>query len=200
MAAISSIISKSLKLKMSDVPFLIINDRFHIDAPNILYFEYSGLAIPSISYAPNCTRSKLDLVFWAIYCSLTWFRKISQLLQALRHSRISLVIVQLCRSIFILQQGIVGHDIINGGLCDKPVVVEDLRLGIYYLTKYPCILNVLFCFCRPINVTQRWNRPLTGEMAKKEITEYLSTLLTTRECGKQENRTKFGGFKVSKTR
>ncbi|KAL7149617.1 hypothetical protein ABFS83_05G053300 [Erythranthe nasuta] len=114
-----------------------------IDAPNILYFEYRGNFIPSISFVTICRewKSKIDLY----ECSLSLL-KLDELLKSLSQSEISLMI----DNTDIIRENIPVQD--NG--YNKPgVVVESLNLNCGCgLSSFSSILNDVFCICRPRNI------------------------------------------------
>ncbi|KAL7110881.1 hypothetical protein ACP275_05G053700 [Erythranthe tilingii] len=117
-------------------------DHSLIDAPNILYFEYRGNFIPSISFVTISRewKSKIDLY----ECSLSLL-KLDELLKSLSQSEISLMI----DNTDIIQENIPVQD--NG--YNKPVLVESLNLNCGCgLSSFSSILNDVFCICRPRNI------------------------------------------------
>ncbi|KAL8054653.1 hypothetical protein ABFX02_04G006300 [Erythranthe guttata] len=174
---------KSVTLKLS----YHTNYEICIDAPNLLYFGYTGSIIPSISFAPNCRTSNIRLVNSDGFCidALSWLLKISQLLQALCHSQISLYIHQTRRyidSICIPQPDL---------FVDKPVVVvKHLQMCYFEIYTISSALNGLLCICRPKRITQPGIRRhyLSKEIEEKKIKEYLRTILIARGSVSQEIR------------
>ncbi|KAL7110834.1 hypothetical protein ACP275_05G050800 [Erythranthe tilingii] len=158
------------------------------DAPNMEYFYYSGCFIPSISSAPNCRESYFKLFIWDddddVEDSQSWFPRLSKLLQALRHSEISLNIFH--HSVENIPH--VRHDVINGGDNNKPVAMEHLRLSSDHVRSLMPLLNGLFCICRPRNVDPKWLEvgPEYKESERKELSEFWFEIQEMRESGNRE--------------
>ncbi|XP_012849457.1 PREDICTED: probable FBD-associated F-box protein At1g32375 [Erythranthe guttata] len=158
----------------------------HIDAPNITSFEYLGVVIPSISFAPTSGRSNLELYMRDddVDDAQSWLLRLSKLLHALRKSEIHLDIAQLSRNYVHIQEDI----IINGGN-NEPVVVEHLQFSIGNLYSFPSVLNGLFCICRPRNITPSWfshESNSNKETELKKLGQFFRNIEKMRESGNQE--------------
>ncbi|EYU30204.1 hypothetical protein ABFS82_05G051700 [Erythranthe guttata] len=107
-----------------------------IDAPNILYFEYRGNCIPSISLVTNSRDWKSKI--YLCECPLSLL-KLNELLKSLSQSKIFLMIDN-------------PYLILDNGY-NKPVSVESLNLDCGCdLSYFSSFLNDVFCICRPRNI------------------------------------------------
>ncbi|KAL7149600.1 hypothetical protein ABFS83_05G052100 [Erythranthe nasuta] len=169
----------------------IVQSQLCIDAPNILYFQYSGSLIPSISFASASMVSNLSLYIRdddVEEDAQSWFLGLSKLLQGLRRSEISLSIFQFAtNNVHVVEDEILVQDIINGG--NKPVAVLCLELDIGHLSSFSSFLNGLFCICRPSYLIPRWvHGPWSKERKAKELDEFFCKIQKMKESGNEETR------------
>ncbi|KAL8053469.1 hypothetical protein ABFX02_05G073750 [Erythranthe guttata] len=160
-----------------------------IDTPNVESFDYWGPVIPSISCTPTSGRSNLRFHMRDddVDDARSWFLRLSKLLQALRHSEISLNIVHRSfEDVHIDEDNLVRDIIINGG--NKPVAVENLEFSIYFFSRFPYVLNGFFGICRPRNITPFWfwQRDWKREKLLKKLDDFICNIEKMKESGNRE--------------
>ncbi|KAL8052500.1 hypothetical protein ABFX02_05G008850 [Erythranthe guttata] len=131
---LSSTIFPCLKRLTISNCFGIEEIKLFINAPNILYFEYHGLKVPSISFAATSSKWKSEI--YLVYQGSSWLLKLNELLNSLSHSEISLAVDQYCR--------INGNVMVRENVHNRPIV-ESLRMG-------SDLVIVMFFICRPRNI------------------------------------------------
>ncbi|EYU45786.1 hypothetical protein MIMGU_mgv1a019214mg [Erythranthe guttata] len=127
-----------------------------IDAPNMECFDYTGLVVPYVSFAPTSGWSNIKLCITGhdVDGAPSWFHILSKFIHALRHSIICLKKFHCSpnnNNLHVLGQ---DDDVINVG--NRHVVVDDLTLKIGRSSSFTYLLNGLFCICRPRYVTPHW--------------------------------------------
>ncbi|EYU30253.1 hypothetical protein MIMGU_mgv1a022429mg [Erythranthe guttata] len=179
---------KSLALLYCDEPK---ESRIFIDAPNMLYFEYRGDFVPSVSFATNSVREWKSEIHVTYIITPTandggtslWFLKLDELLKSLSRSKISLSIYHKPRSIFkvdIIQEKInTVHDYGR----NKPVFVETLNLS-FPLSYFSTLVNGAFSICRPRKIGN-----YLGEW-EVEFVGYMWKILMERESGNENELTR----------
>ncbi|KAL9166193.1 hypothetical protein ABFS82_05G013600 [Erythranthe guttata] len=108
--------------------------KLFINAPNILYFAYHGLKVPTISFAETSSEWKSEI--YLDYNGLTWFLELHELLNSLRHSEISLAIDQ---------HGRINKHVTVGENVDNRPIVESLKMD-------SRLVVYMFFICRPRNI------------------------------------------------
>ncbi|KAL9166119.1 hypothetical protein ABFS82_05G008600 [Erythranthe guttata] len=125
-----------------------------INAPNILYFKYDGLDVPSISFAATSNEWKSEI--YLAYDGSSWF-KLNELLNSLSHSEMSLAVDAYCT--------INGEAVVRENVYNRPIV-ESLRMS-------SDLVNFMFFICRPKNIYE----------FKIESMRFLWKILMERESG-----------------
>ncbi|EYU42995.1 hypothetical protein MIMGU_mgv1a024012mg, partial [Erythranthe guttata] len=141
-------------LEFHDCDGLKGSEVLFIDAPNIVYFEFSGEFIPSISIATTSEEweSCIDIPYVPGNNNddpLSFFIKLKQLLESLSDSEIYLT----GNHSMHFNDYVIPENIRNG--CDggnKYVVVENLILNFHLSSVIPSLLNRFLSICRPRNV------------------------------------------------
>ncbi|KAL7149609.1 hypothetical protein ABFS83_05G052800 [Erythranthe nasuta] len=165
--------------------YTLIESRISIDAPNLVYFEYLGSVIPSISFATTSTQCSTHLyVFPKGDHSASWLLKLRTLLESLSQFNICLDInYKFCNHFRGVCEQLIIHDNVHLALddgCNKPIAVESLLLNCD-LCRFSTLLKGLFRICRPKNFGNicfmRWGM---------KVTELVWHVLTKRESGEQD--------------
>ncbi|XP_012846259.1 PREDICTED: F-box/FBD/LRR-repeat protein At5g53840-like [Erythranthe guttata] len=163
--------------------------RVFIDAPNILYFEYKGDFVPTVSFATNSFRDwKSEIHIQHINDgSPSWFLKLNKLLKSLSQSKISLSIYKHPND----EKDIIQENI--DPVHDKPVLVESLNLACG-LSSFPALVNGVFSICRSRNIgnyLKAWHDEFVeSEYSWRgwevEFVGYMWKILMERESGSKD--------------
>ncbi|KAL9145561.1 hypothetical protein ABFS82_13G052300 [Erythranthe guttata] len=161
--------------------------RVFIDAPNMVYFEYSGNFVPSISIA---TFSKEWESCICISCTPSnevplFFVQLKEMLELLSQSKIYLDVDRLPYSNnYIIPENNIH---INGRDGDKYVVVENLNI-LFLSYSFPSSLNGFLSICRPRYVGEFPYYDNEGDSWAMEVTERLWKILTEEKEAREDNK------------
>ncbi|KAL8053169.1 hypothetical protein ABFS82_05G054900 [Erythranthe guttata] len=163
--------------------------RIFIDAPNVLYFEYEGDFVPSVSIVTNSRewKSEIHLQHKNDGSSL-WFLKLSELLKSLSQSKISLSIYKhpYCKD------DVIQENVNRPPVHDKPVLVETFNL-VCPLSHFPTLVNGVFSICRPGNIGNRlkgWEVDYDAYIwrgREVKFVGYMWKILMERESGNEDD-------------
>lgn len=123
--------------------------RGEFQVPNLVYFSYSGLSIPSISVEAREWESHVSIKCYRSH-TCSWYLKLQKLLIQLRSSRITLSVnIHVCTKWCDVDE---LEEIKDLG---RPVVVENLIIEAPFDLGLDLLIG-LFWICRPKFVTHYW--------------------------------------------